>query len=68
MTNSREIMCSKDAACFIALSESTLAKMRLTGGGPPYIKTKRRVFYLRSDLMEWLQERRVTSTSEYLQE
>ena len=46
------------------LSTSTLAKLRLTGAGPPYLKSGgRRVLYQQADLHDWLMSRRRTSTS-----
>lgn len=54
-----------DAASFVKLSPSTLAKMRITGSGPTYTKAGSKVvLYLKSDLQEWLLNRRRNSTSE----
>ena len=64
-TVNNEILCPKRAARFIGLAVGTLAKMRLRGDGPTFIKTGRRVFYTRRDLLAWLEDRRFTSTSEY---
>jgi predicted DNA-binding transcriptional regulator AlpA len=53
------------AAEYLGWSESTLEKKRLTGDGPPYIKLSTgRVVYDTRDLDQWLDERRVTSTSQ----
>lgn len=53
------------AARYLGLSESTLAKMRLRGDGPPYYKLgKRAVAYMRPELAEWAAKRRRQSTSE----
>lgn len=64
-TTNDEILSSQDAAQFIGLSASTLAKMRLRGDGPIFIKTGRRVFYARLDLLDWVESRKFSSTSEY---
>jgi hypothetical protein len=48
----------------IGLRTATLAKMRCMGGGPPFVKAGRRVLYRRSDLIEWLNARRVRNTTE----
>ena len=48
------------------LSASTLTKLRLTGGGPRFLKLGRRVVYARAALLGWLHEREVGSTTEYL--
>ena len=52
------------AAAHIGLEPATLEAMRCRGGGPPYYKPSRTVFYLQSDLDRWLAERRVTCTAE----
>ncbi|WP_415714468.1 helix-turn-helix transcriptional regulator [Roseibium sp.] len=49
----------------LGLATSTLAKMRLSGAGPSYLKLGRRVVYRPEDIDSWLQENRVKSTSEY---
>jgi predicted DNA-binding transcriptional regulator AlpA len=53
------------AAALLGLSTSTLAKLRLTGDGPPFIKLGRRVVYRLSDLEKWLDGRCFASTSQY---
>lgn len=53
------------AAALLGLSTSTLAKLRLTGDGPPYSKLGRRVVYRRQDLDDWVAANRCHSTSEY---
>lgn len=54
------------AAEFVQLSSSTLAKMRMRGDGPPFIKSgTKRVLYKLVDLEEWLEARTHQSTSEY---
>lgn len=61
----REKMRAPQAAQYIGLSTSTLAKMRLRGDGPPYSKAGPRiVIYDRTDLDEWLTSRRRRSTSQ----
>ncbi|HCJ70404.1 helix-turn-helix transcriptional regulator [Agrobacterium pusense] len=52
-----------DAAAFVGLSPSTLTKLRLTGGGPLYLKLGKTVVYDRSDLKTWLDSKRRRSTS-----
>lgn len=52
------------AAYFLGLSPSTLAKMRLRGDGPPYAKLgKRVVVYDLIDLQNWTNSRKRSSTS-----
>ncbi|GAB2624362.1 hypothetical protein GCM10009696_32610 [Kocuria himachalensis] len=49
---------SKDVAAWLGLSEQALAQMRHRGTGPVYIKRGHLVFYMPSDLEQWLQEGR----------
>jgi predicted DNA-binding transcriptional regulator AlpA len=42
-----------DAAAYLGLSRSTLAKLRCTGAGPTFTKLGRVVVYERSDLDAW---------------
>ena len=57
-----------EAAAYIGLSLSTLAKMRLRGDSPPYIKAGPRiVVYDVADLDKWLGERKRTSTSQNME-
>lgn len=54
-----------EAARHLGLSKSLLDKLRLTGGGPAYLKLgPRRVVYDLADLEQWATERRRRSTSE----
>lgn len=46
-------------------STSTLAKMRLSGTGPVFVKLGRRVAYRLEDVEAWVVENRFRSTSEY---
>lgn len=54
-----------DAAKYLNLSKSTLAKMRLSGKSPRYVKLGRKVAYRASDLDVWIEEQTFSSTSEY---
>lgn len=59
-----ELLTPKEAARFLRLSESFLAKARMRGDGPRYRKLSRAVRYLKSDLSDWLKACAKTSTSE----
>jgi predicted DNA-binding transcriptional regulator AlpA len=59
-----DVLRACDAARFVGLSASTLAKLRLTGNGPVYCKLGRRVVYRRVDLEQWLQSRTTRDTSD----
>ena len=53
----------KQAAKLLNLSTSWLAKQRLKGGGPPYLKLEGAVRYRLADLQLWLKARLRLSTS-----
>ena len=52
------------AATYIRWSESRLAKSRIWGDGPAFIKMGRSVIYRLEDLDAWLLAHRRTSTSD----
>ena len=55
-----------EAAAYVRLSVSTLAKARLRGDGPKFIRlSARAIGYLQTDLDAWLAAKRFGSTSEY---
>lgn len=54
-----------EAAEYLRSSTSTLAKLRLTGNGPPFIKIGRAVRYRRDDLDKWMVAHLTKSTSEH---
>jgi len=58
-------MRTPEAANYVALAESTLTKMRLTGDGPLFVKVgPRAVAYRKADLDAWLDARVRRSTSD----
>ncbi|MBY0335458.1 MAG: helix-turn-helix domain-containing protein [Acetobacteraceae bacterium] len=61
----REVMSSREAAAFLGISERSLQRFRIEGGGPVFVRLgQTRVSYLRADLVAWLHSRRASSTSE----
>ena len=48
----------------LGLTPGTLAKWRVYGTGPRFIRIGRRIGYDPADVAEWLNARRVNSTSE----
>ena len=64
-TNDKSVLNAAEAADWLGLSVSTLAKMRLAGSGPLYSKLGRRVVYRREDIEDWVAAHRCRSTSEY---
>lgn len=63
VSNQRRMLRTEDAANYTGLSASTLNKLRLTGGGPEYIKVGKSVVYDPADLDTWLSSKRRRSTS-----
>lgn len=53
----------QEAARTLGLSASTLNKLRVTGGGPRFMKLGRRVLYDVADLEKWAVERKRNHTS-----
>jgi hypothetical protein len=53
------------AGNYVGLRPQHLAKLRCVGGGPRFFKLGRKVRYALSDLTEWCDTKRFTSTSEY---
>jgi hypothetical protein len=63
---SEQMLTPKEAADFLKVSDSFLAKRRMTGDGPVYIKVGRAVRYTKGALLEWLKAQRCSSTREKL--
>lgn len=65
LDQSRErLLTAKDAADCLRLSLSWLAKARMRGDGPPFVKLGRSVRYGESALAKWTRSRTRFSTSE----
>jgi hypothetical protein len=62
--HSSEYFNTKQAAKRYGLSESWLSKLRVFGGGSPYLKVGRKVLYERLAFEEWLAPYRRESTSQ----
>jgi hypothetical protein len=54
----------RDAASFLRVSESWLAKARMRGDGPPFVKVGRSVRYPEGSLLQWMKAHMHLSTSE----
>jgi predicted DNA-binding transcriptional regulator AlpA len=48
----------------LRVSQSWLAKARMRGDGPPFVKIGRSIRYRESDLLQWMKSRTHLSTSE----
>ena len=57
-------MTPNDAAGYTSYKVGTLANMRVTGGGPRYLKRGKKVLYVVEDLDAWMRADMRTSTSE----
>jgi excisionase family DNA binding protein len=60
----RRMLRTHEAATYTGLAKSTLEKLRVTGGGCPYIRIGRVVVYDPTDLDRWLALHRRKSTSD----
>jgi predicted DNA-binding transcriptional regulator AlpA len=58
------LLTAKEAAKFLKVSLSWLAKARMRGDGPAYLKVGRSIRYLETSLMQWMKSRQRLSTSE----
>jgi len=57
------LLTQSDAANLLRLSERTLERLRVAGGGPNFVKAGRAVRYRECDLEVWITARVVDSTS-----
>ena len=62
--NRERLLTAEDAADRLRLSASWLAKARMRGDGPPFLKLGRSVRYGESALAKWTWSRTRNSTSE----
>jgi predicted DNA-binding transcriptional regulator AlpA len=63
--NSRErLLTTTETAKLLRLSPSWLAKARMRGDGPPYVKLGRSVRYDEGDVAQWMKSRVRLSTSQ----
>ena len=53
-----------ETAAFLRVSLSWLAKARMRGDGPPYVKIGRAIRYLESALQQWMKSQIHLSTSD----
>ena len=64
LSSGDRLLTPSDAANLLRLSESWLAKARMRGDGPPYVKLGRAIRYREGALLQWLRSRQRLSTSE----
>jgi len=53
-----------EASHRLRVARQTLAKWRLEGSGPPFIRVGRKILYREQDISAWLDSRTVRSTTE----
>ncbi|MGA8319979.1 MAG: helix-turn-helix domain-containing protein [Xanthobacteraceae bacterium] len=58
------LLTPKEAALLLKVSGSWLAKARMRGDGPPFIKVGRSIRYSEAALQQWMKSRQRLSTSE----
>jgi predicted DNA-binding transcriptional regulator AlpA len=63
-TPSIDLLTPKEAAKLLKVSLSWLAKARMRGDGPPYIRIGRSIRYALAALIQWMKGRQRMSTSE----
>lgn len=63
-SNVEPLLVPKEAAQLVRLSLSWLAKARMRGDGPPYVKLGRSIRYTEAGLLQWMKSRQRRSTSE----
>jgi predicted DNA-binding transcriptional regulator AlpA len=64
MTNERTVLDPRSASTYLGIAVQTLARWRVEGAGPPFLKLGTAIRYDRSDLDTWLDARRQRSTTE----
>lgn len=60
----RQRLDARDAARYCALSRQTLAKMRVEGNGPGYMKVGGKIIYDAGVIDVWMASKAVASTSQ----
>jgi predicted DNA-binding transcriptional regulator AlpA len=63
-TGFERLLTARDAANLLRLSPSWLAKARMRGDGPPYVKLGRAIRYTETGILQWMRSRQRFSTSE----
>jgi predicted DNA-binding transcriptional regulator AlpA len=58
------LLTPREVADFLRVSDSWLAKARMRGDGPPFVKPGRSIRYRRGDLLRWVRSRTHQSTSD----
>lgn len=59
-----EILNTREAAAYVRLGKPTMERFRISGSGPVFVKLGGAVRYRKADLDNWIEARRIRSTSE----
>jgi hypothetical protein len=59
-----QLLTPKETAQFLRVSESWLAKARMRGDGPQFVKYRRSIHYPKGKLLQWIRSHLRQSTSE----
>ncbi len=62
--NINELLTPEEAARHLKMAKQTLARWRVEGTGPPFVRLGTRIFYRRSDLHAFVAGRVFSSTAE----
>lgn len=65
MQSNSVLLTPEHAAARLGVAKQSLAKWRVSGIGPVFVKVGSRVFYRQQDLDAWVETRLRRSTSEY---
>jgi hypothetical protein len=60
----KSLLTTREAAAFLRCAVTTLAKARVRGDGPPYVKFGKLVLYDPADLARFVEAHKRSSTSE----
>lgn len=63
-TGFEPLLTERDVADLLRVSWSWLAKARMRGDGPPYVKVGRSIRYTGTGMLQWTRSRQRFSTSE----
>ncbi len=64
-TSQKRMLRTRDAARYVGLAESTMEKLRLTGGGSRFVRLGKTVVYDPADLDAWLEANKRRSTTDH---
>lgn len=63
MNSNPQLLSPDQAALRLRVATNTLAKWRVSGEGPDFIKIGSRVFYEQGDLFDWIEAQKRSNTS-----